>query len=952
MTRVFRSIYKFAASALMMVWAPCALEQSRFDRQCPIEKGRLLGQYIYPSGAGIVPSSRFSVRLRRFRDGSTRLNDQLSAVLQRLGIRGLVQGIIALCVWPCYDLLISSKANKIGASRVLRIRLNTATKVCLSAFRATLLGCALTAIPSFGFANTYDYTFTTNQTWISPAVSGSVRLVTVPSSAGYELVVSATGTINSQPVTLTPPSRYNQGRDNLILVNRSAVSLSSLGFQTTNSSLFEIYCMAAGFCSFPYLMLYGYDPLSSSEITLVPEETSVTVPSAGTYGAQQDLIFTANFNGAVTVDTTNGTPRLALTIGSSTKYADYFSGTGTRALVFKYTVQEGDEDADGIVVNSTIDPNGGSLNALTLTLTSIPPTTLVWVDTSAPSVTSAIVPSDGTYTAGQNLSFTVNWSEAVTITGTPRIALTLGTSGVYADYDAGLSTATESVFTYTVQAGDLDVDGISVDGLDLSTATITDAASNAATLTLNTGATSAVLVDAVAASVDFVTVPSDGIYTAGQTLSFTVNWSEAVIVNGTPRIALTVGTSSVYADYISGSGSSSLEFRYLVQESDADMDGIIVGGSIDLNGGTIFDGVGTDAALTLNAVGDVGHFGVQGRNPTTELAAKTDAIRQTLTDDATRGLSSTMFANQSMMQDVKERFDAGAYGNVALHVDGSFTANPNSLSTMGRFFGQSAAGGGGRQVAFGTFDVLRDDTTGASTATFSGKIAWERAVSESTLFGYFIGGDVAQSTVAGSFSGDHGHLGIMAGGYGVHKLAERLYLDGFATLGVGRGNLAMTDSVLALDGDYTTRTASLGASLSGVIVAKGYEIWPELALNIGRTWIGNVGLTGTAYGVTDNTLSLDAGMVTLANLTLRPEFRVPLDGSEVSKSLRLITLAPRLICQQTTTSTTAQTCGGGAELGLQTHSADGLTTGTAQILSDWIDGQTRTSGQLSVEMRF
>ena len=85
----------------MMVWAPCALEQSRFDRQCPIEKGRLLGQYIYPSGAGIVPSPRFSVRLRRFRDGSTRLNDQLSAVLQRLGIRGLVQSIIALCVWPC-----------------------------------------------------------------------------------------------------------------------------------------------------------------------------------------------------------------------------------------------------------------------------------------------------------------------------------------------------------------------------------------------------------------------------------------------------------------------------------------------------------------------------------------------------------------------------------------------------------------------------------------------------------------------------------------------------------------------------------------------------------------------------------------------------------------------------------------------------------------------------------
>jgi hypothetical protein len=362
--------------------------------------------------------------------------------------------------------------------------------------------------------------------------------------------------------------------------------------------------------------------------------------------------------------------------------------------------------------------------------------------------------------------------------------------------------------------------------------------------------------------------------------------------------------------------------------------------------------VGTGAVLTLNAIGDVGHFAVQGRNPATELAAKTDVIRQALTDDVTRVLTSTLFANQSMVQDVRERFDAGAYRNVALQVDGSFTANPVRLSTMGTFFGQSAAFGGGRQLIFGTFDVQRDDTTGASTTTFSGKIAWERAFSQSTLLGYFVGGDSAQSNVAGSFSGDQGHLGVMAGGYGVHKLTERLYLDGFAALGVARGNLSMNDSVLALDSDYTTRTAYFGTSLSGTIVAKGYEIWPELTLNIGRTWIGNVGLTGTAHGVTDNTLNLDAGMVTLANLTFRPEFRVPLDRTTVPKSLRLITLAPRLICQQTTTTTTAQTCGSGAEIGLQTHSADGTTTASAQILSDWIDGQTHTSGQLSVEMRF
>ncbi len=342
------------------------------------------------------------------------------------------------------------------------------------------------------------------------------------------------------------------------------------------------------------------------------------------------------------------------------------------------------------------------------------------------------------------------------------------------------------------------------------------------------------------------------------------------------------------------------------------------------------------------------------RNATsaTEFSDKADNIRQTVTDNELRGLTSALSANQAMVQDTKGRFVAGDTPDMALNLDGSFEANPVSVSSMGTFFGQSTQGNGTRQVVFGSFDVQRDDTTGASTATFNGKIAWERSVSETTLLGYFIGGDLVRSNIAGSFTGDQDHLGVIAGGYAVHEMAKQLYLDGFVSVGAGRNNLTMDDGVLALESDYTTRSATFGMSVSGVIGPQGYEIWPELALTAGRTWIDTVAFTGTAYGTTDDSLSLDAGMVTLANLTFRPEFRVPLDGNEVSKSLRLITLAPRLICQQTTTTTTAQTCGGGAELGLQTHSADGTTTASAQILSDWINGQTRTSGQLSVEMRF
>ncbi len=385
-------------------------------------------------------------------------------------------------------------------------------------------------------------------------------------------------------------------------------------------------------------------------------------------------------------------------------------------------------------------------------------------------------------------------------------------------------------------------------------------------------------------------------------------------------------------------------------------DDTVLGGTLasDAYMGFSFDHAGTHYEYAM--VGATNTRWVANTSPAatlaTEISDKTATIRQTLTDDAARGLTSALSANQAMVRDAKGRFVAGADQDVALDVDGSLTANPVSLSSMGTFFGQSTNGNGTRQLVFGSFDVQRDDTTGASTATFNGKIAWEKMVSDTTLLGYFIGGDLARSNIAGSFTGEQDHLGVTAGGYAVHEMAKQLYLDGFVSVGAGRNNLTMDDGVLALDSDYTTRSATFGMSVSGVIGPEGYEIWPELALTVGRTWIDTVAFTGTAYDATDDALSLDAGMVTLANLTFRPEFRVPLDGSEVAKSLRLITLAPRLICQQTTTTTTARTCGGGAEIGLQTHSADGTTTASAQILSDWINGQTRTSGQLSVEMRF
>lgn len=98
-----------------------------------------------------------------------------------------------------------------------------------------------------------------------------------------------------------------------------------------------------------------------------------------------------------------------------------------------------------------------------------------------------------------------------------------------------------------------------------------------------------------------VTPPADDTVFTGNVLSFTVVYNEAVTVTGTPRIALTVGATSRYATYASGSGTASLVFSYTVVAGDVDTAGVgcVLDSPIDLNGGTMANGSAIAATLTF-----------------------------------------------------------------------------------------------------------------------------------------------------------------------------------------------------------------------------------------------------------------------------------------------------------------------------------------------------------------
>ncbi len=105
----------------------------------------------------------------------------------------------------------------------------------------------------------------------------------------------------------------------------------------------------------------------------------------------------------------------------------------------------------------------------------------VVIDQTAPTISSVSAPSNSTYIPGNALNFTVNFSESVTVTGSPRLTLTVGALTKYATF-VSLTDSKTATFRYTVAtaSGEFDTDGIAVSTtLDLNSGAIADLATNA-----------------------------------------------------------------------------------------------------------------------------------------------------------------------------------------------------------------------------------------------------------------------------------------------------------------------------------------------------------------------------------------------------------------------------------------------------------------------------------------
>lgn len=103
-----------------------------------------------------------------------------------------------------------------------------------------------------------------------------------------------------------------------------------------------------------------------------------------------------------------------------------------------------------------------------------------------------------------------------------------------------------------------------------------------------------------------VSAPAAGRYSASELLTFTVVFDVPVTVAGVPQLQLSFDQGGDrFAEYVTGTGTDSLTFRYRVEAGVADSNGIGLASSIRLNGGTINDASGSAALLALNGVSDL-----------------------------------------------------------------------------------------------------------------------------------------------------------------------------------------------------------------------------------------------------------------------------------------------------------------------------------------------------------
>lgn len=344
-------------------------------------------------------------------------------------------------------------------------------------------------------------------------------------------------------------------------------------------------------------LISGHKPATNS--------FSLEAPAAKYYTEGEVITLTYSFPYDIIMDTTSGEPRLLLTIGSNTRYAELVDQPNLKKLKFSYTIQASEEDTNGIDINA-LELNGSTLqfdnkgtmtncNVASVKLTNLPNQK---VDTIAASISQFnFMSAPGYYREADILVFTITYDEPVEVSGEPYFLANIGGDKKFF-YASGSGTNTLT-FTYKVTNSDVGPTNGPLTSITsplvLNGGSIKDTVGNNALLTFDPEnarlMTSIIRVIGDSPHVVDITVPENQTYLAGSTLEVVLEFNREVNVTaGTPSIELTIGSNTRQAVYtpIIGLNKKLMTFRYALNPDDVS-NGITIKPSITRNGANILN---------------------------------------------------------------------------------------------------------------------------------------------------------------------------------------------------------------------------------------------------------------------------------------------------------------------------------------------------------------------------
>ena len=361
--------------------------------------------------------------------------------------------------------------------------------------------------------------------------------------------------------------------------------------------------------------------VSPGNTTVSFDNTAPTFSSVaatdGTYKVSDEIDITVTWNETVFV---TNTPTLTLSNGAT---ATYNSGSGLgAALVFRYTVAEGETDSADLSVSSytgTIrDGAGNTAGAVSGDLGS------VIVDANAPEA-AITYDSVGPYKNGETVVITATFDED--IADSPVMQIAIAGSGIANVTATNMTKSSDTVYTYNYSVPTGDGTGT------ISLSTGTDIAGNVITSTPTSGKTFTVDNTGPTYSYSDSTTTS-GLFGIGDVINVQLIFNETLVVNtgsGTPTLTLETDQATpdtTVVDYVNltttTNTNDTLNFTYTVAVGDNT--GTTTYNTLDynwssssgytpltLNGGTIKDLAGNDATLTLpEPIGSGGNSLVNG----------------------------------------------------------------------------------------------------------------------------------------------------------------------------------------------------------------------------------------------------------------------------------------------------------------------------------------------------